>query len=160
MSIVPSRVIAAIINFGILFLILKHFFFNKIGDFINQRKQEIENQYNQLEQEKNETEANKRESEENLNKSIAEGRRILEDYKQKAEKVYTQIVNDAKKEEKLIMERTRRELKNEKERAESEIKKQVVDLSIILTAKVLEKSIDEDEHRKLIEEFIDKVGTY
>jgi len=160
MSIVPSKVIAAIVNFGILFLVLKHFFFDKIGNFINQRRQEIENQYSQLEKEKSETEARKRESEENLNKSIKEGRDILESYKQKAEKVYSQIIEDAKEEQKLIIERTKKELKIEQEKANSEIKKQVVDLSVVLTAKVLEKTLNESEHRKLIEEFIDKVGMH
>ncbi|KYH34913.1 ATP synthase subunit b, sodium ion specific [Clostridium tepidiprofundi DSM 19306] len=160
MSIVPSKVIAAIVNFGILFLVLKHFFFDKIGNFINQRRQEIENQYNQLEKEKSETEARKRESEENLNKSIKEGRDILDSYKQKAEKVYSQIIEDAKEEQKLIMERTKKELKIEQEKAKSEIKKQVVDLSVVLTAKVLERTLNESEHRRLIEEFIDKVGMH
>ena len=57
------------------------------------------------------------------------------------------------------MERTRKEMVREKEKAESEIKKQVIDLSLILSEKALEQLIDEKQHRRLIEDFIFKVGS-
>ena len=57
------------------------------------------------------------------------------------------------------MERSRVEIEREKEKAASEIQKQVIDLSLILSEKALEKLIDEKEHRKLIEDFIVKVGS-
>ena len=49
-------------------------------------------------------------------------------------------------------------IEREKEKAEYEVKKQAVDIAVELSVKALEESIDEEVHRKLISDFIAKVG--
>lgn len=56
------------------------------------------------------------------------------------------------------MDRARKEAEREKEKAAEEIKSQAVELAILLSQKALEKTIDENEHRRLINDFISKVG--
>ena len=83
---------------------------------------------------------------------------ITERHKQKAEKVYEEIVNEANQEAKIIIERAKVEINREKEKVEDNLKREAIELAIELSKKVIEKNIDEEKNRELIGEFITKVG--
>ena len=50
------------------------------------------------------------------------------------------------------------EINREKEKAEYELKRQVVDLAIDISTKALEEKVEEKTQRDLITDFITKVG--
>ena len=55
------------------------------------------------------------------------------------------------------MESTRKDIETETRRALDEIRKEVADLTVIATEKVTRKSLDGDDHRRLIEEALSEV---
>lgn len=154
-----GNIIAVMVNFLILLLIAKRFLFIPVSKILETRKQELESSFEQARKDKDEANRLKIENVEKLKLAKKEGKGIVEIYKQKAEKVSGELIEDAKKEAAIIIERSRVEVQREKEKAESEIKKQVIDLSLMLSEKALEQLIDEKEHRRLIEDFIFKVGS-
>ncbi|EET86773.1 F0F1 ATP synthase subunit B [Clostridium carboxidivorans P7] len=83
---------------------------------------------------------------------------MLKNIKNKAEKVSSDILKEAHEEAETIVKRAKLEAEREKEKATDEIKNQVVDLAVLVSSKALEESIDEDQHRRLIKDFIAKVG--
>lgn len=153
-----GNIIAAMINFLILLFIAKRYLFTPIKKILDTRKQELNSSFEQARNDKEEAKKLKIENGEKLNLAKKEGKEIVEKYKQKAEKISGELIKDAKQEALLIVERSRVEIDREREKAQSEIKKQVIDLSLVLSEKALEQHIDEKEHRRLIEDFIFKVG--
>lgn len=158
MEINISQIIAAMINFVILYFILRRFLFKPVNNLIETRKNELEDAYKVAEKNKNEAEIIKSESNENLKKSKKEGKLIVEEYKRNAENVYSEIIENANNEAKDIIERSKLDAKREKEKIENEIKTQIFDLSLAVSKKALERSISEELHIELIDEFITKVG--
>ena len=154
-----GNIIAAMVNFLLLLLIAKRFLFIPVNKILVTRKQELDSSFEQARIDKEEANRLKIENIEKLKLAKKEGKEIVEIYKQKAEKISRELIEDAKQESILILERSRVEIEREKEKAQSEIKKQVIDLSLILSEKALEQHIDENEHRRLIEDFIFKVGS-
>ena len=154
-----GNIIAAMVNFLILLFIAKRYLFIPVNKILETRKQELESSFEQARTDKEEANRLKIENVEKLKLAKKEGKEIVEIYKQKAEKISGELIEDAKQEAILILERSRVEIEREKEKAQSEIKKQVIDLSLILSEKALEQHIDESEHRRLIEDFIFKVGS-
>jgi len=154
-----GNIIAAMVNFLLLLLIAKRFLFIPVNKILVTRKQELDSSFEQARTDKEEANRLKIENIEKLKLAKKEGKEIVEIYKQKAEKISRELIEDAKQESILILERSRVEIEREKEKAQSEIKKQVIDLSLILSEKALEQHIDENEHRRLIEDFIFKVGS-
>src|SRR5205085_8245924 len=67
---------------------------------------------------------------------------------------------EAKEESKKLREEmmadTRREIERETRRAIDEIRREVADLTVAATEKVIRKSLDDDEHRRLIDEAVDE----
>ena len=158
MDINIPKIIAAMINFGILLLILKHFFFKPVNDAIDTRQNEIIDKINKTEEDRKKAEELRIENQNILSQAKHEGKSIVEDYKVKAEKVSTDILQEARQEAETVMERAKVEAGREKEKAADEIKNQVVDLAVLLSSKALEESVNEDQHRRLIKDFIAKVG--
>lgn len=147
-----------IINFIILMVILKVLLFEKVNKVIDDRNNEVKQTIDNANSDREEAKVLKLETEKNLEQSRVQGKTIVENYKEKAEKLSDQIKNEASGEAELILERAKKEVEREKEKAEDELKNKVVDLAVILSSKALERSINEEEHRRLIEEFISKVG--
>ena len=90
---------------------------------------------------------------------LLSGWTLLEkEYIDVTEKVYDEIVEEARAEANLIIERAKVEIEREKEKAEYSLKKEAIDLALELSKKVIEKNIDEKKNRTLIDEFISEVG--
>ena len=159
MDIDPSVLLMTLINFFILVLILKHFFWEKIRIAIQDREDFVQEQLSNAEDESQKARLYLIENERILKSSKEEGKKIIEKKKQKANKVYSEIVDDANKEAKAIVDRGRLEIEREKEKAQYEIKKQVVNLAIELSTKALEEKLEDSTQRELIGDFITKVGS-
>ncbi len=159
LSIQLSTIIFTIINFIILLFILKHYFSKPVNKIMDDRINGINTSIKNAKDNEEKAEISRKEKERLLHESKTKGREIVEEYKANAENISQEIINEAKKESIILMERSRVEIEREKEKAESEVKKQVIDLSLILSEKALEQHIDEKEHRRLIEDFIFKVGS-
>lgn len=158
MKINPSTLIATIINFIILFVVLKYFFFEKVQAIIEERENLINEKLDYADEEAEKARMMAIENERMLKNAREEGKLITERHKQKAEKVYEEIVNEANQEAKIIIERAKVEINREKEKVEDNLKREAIELAIELSKKVIEKNIDEEKNRELIGEFITKVG--
>ena len=150
--------VATWINFVILVLILKHFFWDKVKEVIAERKEFIEDQLLEVEEEAEKARFYLVENQRILNSAKKEGKKIVENKKDKASKKYKEIIEEANKEAKIIMNRARTEIGLEREKAQYELKKEAVNIAINLSTKALEENIEESKQRQLISEFITKVG--
>lgn len=158
MEIKFSTIIITWINFGIIILILKHFFWDKLKGIIEERQNYVDEQLSKADEDSEKARMYLVKNEQILKQAKEEGKKITERQKQKGDKIYQEIIDNAKVEASTLIERANLEIAREKEKAEYEIRKQAVDLAVELSIKALEQKIDEDTHRKLIGDFIAKVG--
>ena len=153
-----STILMTWVNFGIIVLILKHFFWDKIRGIIEERQNSIDEKLTKADEDSEKARMYLLQNERILKEAREEGKKITEKQKQKGDKIYDEIVENAKIEASALIERANVEIERQKEKAEYEVKKQAVDLAVDLSIKALEESIDENVHRKLISDFIAKVG--
>ena len=151
-------ILATVVNFLILLFGLKYFFFEKVKLIVEAREHEIMNKLDSADEELEKARTLAINNERELKRAREEGKAITERHKKKAEKVYNEIVEDAKSEANLIIERARVEIDREREKVEYSLKKEAIDLALELSKKVIEKNIDEEKNKKLIDEFISEVG--
>ena len=147
-----------ILNFFILYLALRRFLFKPLNETLTARRSEVESKLKDAENNKVLSERYRAESEADLKDSKNKGKALVEEYKSRAEGLHSDIVKAANAEARQIIERAVRETEREREKAQAEIKEQVIELALMLSAKALEESINENTHRRLISDFITKVG--
>ena len=87
-----GKVIATIINFIILLLILKKFFWSKIEILIDERQKFILNKINEAKEKEEQAEKMIIEKEVALKEARIEGKKITEKRKNQADKIYDEII--------------------------------------------------------------------
>lgn len=153
-----STILMTWVNFAIIVLVLKHFFWDKIKGIIQERQDSINEKLTKADEDSEKARMYLLQNERILSEAREEGKKITEQQKQKGDQIYDEIVQNAKDESASIMKRANLEIEREKEKAEYEVKKQAVELAVELSIKALDNQIDEETHRKLIGDFIAKVG--
>ena len=87
-----------------------------------------------------------------------EGKVIIKKYSKRAENRAFEIVKTAEAEVETMKLNARRELERERVKALNELKGQISELTILAASKVIEKELDEVEHKELINKFLGEVG--
>lgn len=73
------------------------------------------------------------------------------------ERLRDEIIAEARNEQQAMLERARREISQETDRAMSEVREQAVDLAIAAASKLIEKELDEEGNRRFVQEVLDQL---
>lgn len=150
------NLIFSIITVLVLILILKHFFFEKVKKFMDERKAKVEEQFQKAEETENQAREKLDEYNEILAGAEKEKRVIIADAMENAKLQANSVLDEARKEVADIREKSRLQIEREKIAARKEIHNEVGDLAVQLAEKILESELDEDAQASVIDEIISK----
>ena len=150
------NLIFSIITVLVLILILKHFFFEKVKKFMDERKAQVEEQFQKAEETENQAREKLDEYNEILAGAEKEKRVIIADAMENAKLQANSVLDEARKEAADIREKSRLQIEREKIAARKEIHNEVGDLAVQLAEKILESELDEDAQASVIDEIISK----
>ncbi len=152
-----SLFIATIFALSILILLIYKLFWHKMKKHLEIRKENISANISVAKYKNEEAEENYKKSEISLKGSKSEGNKIIEASIKEAKIEKRSIKDETKKEADLILERAREQIEREKASMESDIKKEILETSILAAQKIIEKELDEKTNKKMINELIDKL---
>lgn len=153
-----SSMILQLIATVVLFFILRHFLYKPVSKFMNERKEGIQSDIDDAKALKSEAIELKSEYEFKINEAKTEGQKIIEDSRKRGEEIKQDIVREARVEANSIMEKARVEIEREKEKALEEIKLQAGEMAILIASKVIDKNLDMNLQKDMIDKFVDEVG--
>ena len=102
--------------------------------------------------------ANKQEYEEKLNSAKEQGQEIIKQATLRAEQKENEIIANAKQEASQIKEKASKDVEQERQKVMNEIKSEISNIALLAASKVIEKDIDSNKHKELIDNFIKEVG--
>jgi len=152
-----ATLIAQIINFLILVAILSKVAYKPIMKALADRQERIESSIVQAEREKSEAEKLKREYQEQLALARSEAQNIVEKATRLAEVTKDEILTAARAEHAKLLKEAQEEINRERQRALSELRGEVVALSMAAASKIIEKNLDAEVNGKLVTDFIAKL---
>lgn len=152
------QIIASLLNLLILFLLVKKFLFKPVNKILKERQDKIDGDYKAAETLKAQAEEEKKEYSLRLEHADSLAAEIMEKATVNAEKRGEKIVSDAKDKADAIIKRAEADSALELKKAEEGIKREIVNVSAALTEKMLDREINIDDHHKLINSFIEKIG--
>ncbi len=82
---------------------------------------------------------------------------IIDEGKKDAESVRQRIIADAKKEADSVHDRVLAEIQQAKVRAVKELEREVVDLSVAIISKILNRDVSKEDHRNIILKELDQL---
>lgn len=153
-----NEIIAQAVCFLLLLVILRKFIWNKFLKLLDARKDRIASDFRKMDAAKAEIDKLKASYEEKLagiedeargmiHAAVMDGRRASEEIRSKAQ-------DDAQK----LFEKARENVKVEVAKAEEKLKNRIVSLTIEMTEKVIGEKFSGAEDKKMIENFIDRIG--
>jgi F-type H+-transporting ATPase subunit b len=95
---------------------------------------------------------------ERIEQAGRERQAILAKAAQEAEKLKGEILTKAQEEARQLVVAARADIEREREEAMSELRKQVPDLTILATSRVIGQVLDEKTQRRLIDEVLMEIG--
>ena len=159
-QVTPGLYIWTIITFLLLFYVLAKFAWKPLLKMLEERESLIKSSLDDAEKARQELEKINSESEVIISQARSEAQSILSDGKAAAEKIKDDTIAKAKDEASKIREDAKHQIQVEKDKAITDIKKEVVDLSISVAEKLINKNISEQDNSSLIEESLKKIKKY
>ena len=144
-----------LIAFGVTVILLRKLAYPRISEALDKRRLSIEESIDSAERARADADALLREYRERLREAREQADDIVTRARKAAEKVQEDTKIEAKQSREELMEQTRRDIEQETRRALDQIRREVADLTVVATEKVARKTLDEDDHRRLIEEALD-----
>ena len=157
-SIELTTIVGTILNALILFLVIKHFLFDRVNAVLESRKTEVAKTYEDADTDL--TNAKQLESEytEKLSAAKEESAEIVKNATQKAQARSEEIISEARDEAKGLLDKAEADIEKEKKRAVNQIKDEISDIALSIASSVVSKEIDAKTHEQLIESFINEIG--
>ncbi|MBR2965092.1 MAG: F0F1 ATP synthase subunit B [Clostridia bacterium] len=146
------------LNLLILYLILKKIAFVPLKNMIDSRQKEVDDMYGDAEKSRADAEALKADYEERMGRAKEESEEIVKSAIRRAQLREEEILRDADKKAERVIERAEEQIELEKKRMVNEVKDEVSKMAIDIATAVIERDVSEDEHKELIDSFIDKMG--
>jgi F-type H+-transporting ATPase subunit b len=152
------QILASLLNLTILFLLIKKFLYNPVKKMLEARQNTIDGEYSAAEKAKEEALSDKRAYEEKLSGAKAEAESVIQSAVSIARSRENEILAEAKDRADGILRKAEEDAALELRKAEADIKKEIVDVSALLTEKMLQREINSADHKNLIDSSIEGIG--
>ena len=152
------HILISLANLALIFWFVKKFLFGPIRVVFQKREDEIAHRYAAADDAQRRADEDRATWESKLQGADAEATRIITEATDTAKYRSEQILTEATTRAQGIVERAETEAKLERKKATEGIKREIVDVSSAIAEKMLEREVNENDHRALIDSFIEKIG--
>ncbi|MDD2216593.1 MAG: F0F1 ATP synthase subunit B [Eubacteriales bacterium] len=142
----------------VLYLILKHFFFEKVHNFMVARENQVRESFENADRANRLADTKLSDYEMKIADLEGDGREIIKKAKIKADAHAQDIIDEANTQASAIIENAEQEIQRMQVRAVNDMKIQIATLAIMAAEKILEKQLDTAGHQELISGIIEEAG--
>ena len=154
----PGLIIWTLVSFFILLILLKKVAFPPILQGMKKREETIKQQLDEAQKTKKEAETLLEDYKRQLADARSEAQKIINEGKGLGESIRKEVIQKAQEESNQIVKRAQEEIELQKQKALMELQEKIADLSVMAASKVINKSLNLEDHRRLVEDYISKVG--
>jgi len=153
------QILISLANLVILTLIVKKFLFKPVKKMLDARRATIDEGYAKAEAAQAEAEENRRNYAAAMAAAKQTADQMISEASRDAERRGQEIESAAREQAAEIRRQAEADAQLEKKKAEQEMKREIADVSAQLTGKLLEREITAEDHRALIDSFLQEIGT-
>lgn len=152
------QILISLLNLLLLYLIFRWFLFKPVNRMLQKRQSEIDERYAVADEAKRIAEEDRRLWDEKIGTVKDETNEMIKKAQDSAKRQSDAIVSKAREQADGIIRQAETQAELEMKKAEDGIKREIVEVSTALAGKLLNREVTEDDHRSLIESFIEKIG--
>ena len=153
-EVAPGLMIWTLVCFGITFYVLKRFAFGPVQRIIDERRQRIRDSIAEADRAREESRRLLEEHRQLRAQARGEAEEVLAEARRIGDAMRERAREEAEADRQRRLEETRRQIESETTRAVDQIRSEVADLALVAAAKVTRRSLDGEDHRRLIDDAI------
>jgi F-type H+-transporting ATPase subunit b len=153
-KVVPGLMIWTIVCFLITLFVLKRFAFGPIQKMLDERRDRIRRSIEEAENARTEARKLLDEHRALIGQARGQADQILTEARKVADSQRQRVKEETEADRQRRLEETKRQIEAETHRALEQIRSEVAELTLVATAKVTGKVLDDADHRRLIEDAI------
>ena len=151
-------ILISLCNLGLIFWLVKKFLFKPVKAVLAKRQAEIDAHYQAAEDAQKNAESSREQYELKLAGAQAEADSMIQSATATANRRSDRIVSDARDKADSIIRQAQNEAELEKKKAQETIRQEIADVSAALTEKLLGREMNQDDHRGMIDSFLNEMG--
>jgi F-type H+-transporting ATPase subunit b len=153
-KVVPGLMIWTIVCFLITLFVLKRYAFGPIQKMLDERRDRIQRSIEEAEHAREEARKLLEEHRALIGQARGQSEEILAEARKVAEAQRQRVREETEADRQRRLEETRRQIEAETQRALEQIRSEVAELTLVAATKVTGKVLDDDDHRRLIDDAV------
>ena len=142
----------------VLYLIVKHFFFEKVHKFMEARKAAVQDNLDRAKATEEKAQALLSEYQATLSNAEEEKRAIIKKAKAEADRRADAIVGEAKIQAQQIVSEAHENMRAEEEKAVVQLKKEVSSLAVLAAERIMQRELDEKSQQALVDQVLEEAA--
>lgn len=151
--------LAQIVNFVILFVLLYLVAYKPVMRMLDERSRKIKESMEQTELIKEQASHAEDEVRKQLNTAAREGQEVVARSVRTGEEIRQVAQQEARQQAESLIGKARLEIQRERDEAIGELRKEFADLTILAAGKVIDRSLDKEAHRQIIDKVLEEAHT-
>jgi F-type H+-transporting ATPase subunit b len=143
-----------LVTFVILLVLLRLVAYKPLMRMLDERSKRIKDSLEQAESVKQQSAKAEEELKKQIDQASREGQDRIARAIKAGEEVKQKAEEDAKKDAEKLLTRARQEIQQERDEAIEGVRREFADLTVLAAGKVIEKSLDKEQHRELIDKVL------
>ena len=140
--------------FLVLLVVLAKFAFKPLTAAVEAREAALEKAIKDAQADRDAAAKHLAEQTKALDAARAEAQRMVAESRTTGEKLRNEMLEQTKHQQAELLERARVEIDNERKRAIADLRREAVELAVAGASKVIERNLDDQTNRKLVESFL------
>jgi F-type H+-transporting ATPase subunit b len=148
-----------LITFVAAFLVLRKYAFPPMFKAVEAREKALEEAIDGAKRDREAAAKLLAEQQAALDASRGEAQKFMADARAAAEKMKANELENTRAEQAQILERARRDIQGERDKALAELRREAVELAILGASRAIEENLDSDKNRKIVDSYLSSIGT-
>ena len=150
----PGLIIWTIVTFLILVVVLRAYAWKPLLKALQDRENHVRSSLERAEHAQAEAERILAENRRELSKAEVEAQRILGEGRSLGEKLKNEMLEQANRQSRKMLDQAKQEIEREKDAALEKLRSEVAILAIGAAEKILDETLDETRHRKIVDAYL------
>jgi F-type H+-transporting ATPase subunit b len=145
--------------FALLYFVLRRYAFPAITAAVEAREKALNDAIEGAKRDRDAAALLLTEQRAQIEAARTEAQRFIADGRAAGEKIRLDMIEQTRQQQQELIDRARRDIEGERDRAIAELRREAVELAIAGAGKVIEKNLDDQSNRRLVEGFLASIGS-
>ena len=142
----------------VLYLILKHFFFEKVHAFMQARQAAVQRSLDEAEADKTQAREMLTHYQQTLDDAEARKCAIIKEAKAEADQRAESIINEARQQAQDLAKEAHKTMQADEEKAAEQLKKEVASIALLAAEQIMRKEMDEKSQQALVDQVLEEAA--